>query len=67
MLHTHTAVAVTVASCVRGERLPATAEALAQARPEVDLEMVREVFHEAATLLHKGLALDGLGVKSTCA
>ena len=38
----------------------ATAEAVAQARPEVDLEMAREVFHEAATLLHNGLALDGL-------
>ena len=38
----------------------ATAEAVAAARPEVDLEMAREVFHEAATLLHNGLALDGL-------
>src|SRR5215469_8343396 len=38
----------------------ATAEAEAKARPEVDLEMAREVFHEAATLLHNGLALDGL-------
>ena len=38
----------------------ATAETVAQARPEVDLEMAREVFHEAATLLHNGLALDGL-------
>lgn len=38
----------------------ATAEAVAQARPEVDLEMAREVFHEAATLLHNGLALDDL-------
>jgi hypothetical protein len=38
----------------------ATAEAVAQARPEVDPEMAREVFHEAATLLHNGLALDGL-------
>jgi hypothetical protein len=38
----------------------ATAEAVVQARPEVDLEMAREVFHEAATLLHNGLALDGL-------
>jgi hypothetical protein len=37
-----------------------TAEAVAQARPEVDLEMAREVFHEAATLLYDGLALDGL-------
>src|SRR3954462_15132243 len=38
----------------------ATAEAVAQARPEVDLEMAREVFHEVATLLYNGLALDGL-------
>jgi hypothetical protein len=38
----------------------ATAEAVAQARPEVDLEMAREVFQEAATLFHNGLALDGL-------
>ena len=38
----------------------ATAEAVAQARPEVDLEMAREVFQEAATLLYDGLALDGL-------
>ena len=38
----------------------ATAEAVAQARPGVDLEMAREVFGEAATLLHNGLALDGL-------
>ena len=36
------------------------AEAVAQARPEVDLEMAREVFREAAILLHNGLALDGL-------
>ena len=38
----------------------ATAEAVALARPEVDLELAREVFLEAATLLHNGLALDGL-------
>ena len=38
----------------------ATAEAVAQERPEVDLAMAREVFQEAATLLHDGLALDGL-------
>ncbi|MGZ5405832.1 MAG: hypothetical protein ACXWDL_14355 [Nocardioides sp.] len=36
------------------------AEAAALARPEVDLEMAREVLHEAATLLHNGLVLDGL-------
>jgi len=38
----------------------ATAEEVARARPEVDPEMAREVFLEAATLLHNGLALDGL-------
>jgi hypothetical protein len=38
----------------------AAAEAVARARPEVDLEMAREVFSEAATLLDNGLALDGL-------
>lgn len=42
------------------DQLLATAEAVAQARPEVDLEMAREVFLEAATLLYNGLALDGL-------
>jgi hypothetical protein len=36
------------------------AEAVARERPEVDLEIAREVFVEAATLLHNGLALDGL-------
>jgi hypothetical protein len=38
----------------------ATADAVAQARPEVDLDMAREVFQEAATLLHNSLALDDL-------
>lgn len=38
----------------------ATADATALARPEVDLEMAREVFGEAATLLHNSLTLDGL-------
>ena len=42
------------------DQLMATAEAVAQARPEVDLEIAREVFLEAATLLDNGLALDGL-------
>ena len=37
-----------------------TAEAVVQARPETDPEMVREVFHEVATMLDNGLALDGL-------
>ena len=38
----------------------ATAEAVARERPEVDPEMAREVFYEAAILLDDGLALDGL-------
>jgi hypothetical protein len=42
------------------DQFMATAETVAAARPEVDLEMAREVFQEAATLLHNGLALDGL-------
>ena len=42
------------------DQLLATAEAVARERPEVDLEMAREVFLEAATLLHDGLVLDEL-------
>lgn len=38
----------------------ATAEAVAKERPEVDLELAREVFHEAATMLDNSLVLDGL-------
>jgi hypothetical protein len=38
----------------------ATAESVARERPEVDLEMAREVFREVATILYNGLALDGL-------
>jgi hypothetical protein len=38
----------------------AAAEETARTRPEVDPELAREVFLEAATLLHDGLALDGL-------
>jgi hypothetical protein len=38
----------------------ATAETVARDRPEVDLDMAREVFLEAATLLDNSLALDGL-------
>lgn len=40
--------------------LLATAESVAAERPDVDLELAREVFLEAATLLDNGLALDGL-------
>jgi len=42
------------------DQLLATAERVARERPEVDLDLAREVFLEAATLLHNGLALDGL-------
>src|SRR3954462_10716423 len=38
----------------------ATAEAVVRARPEVDPDLAREIFQEAATLLDNGLALDGL-------
>ena len=37
-----------------------TAEEAARARPSVDPDMIREIFVEAATMLHNGLALDGL-------
>ncbi len=42
------------------DQLLATAESVARERPEVDLELAREVFLEVATLLHNGLVLDGL-------
>ncbi|QIK66368.1 hypothetical protein G7072_08355 [Nocardioides sp. HDW12B] len=47
------------------ERFMATAEAVARERPEVDPDLAREVFEEAATLLHDGLALDGLDSHDT--
>ena len=49
------------------EQFMAAADAVALARPGVDLEMAREVFQEAATLLHNGLALDGLDEHDTAA
>ena len=42
------------------DQLLETAQEVARARPDVDPELAREVFQEAATLLHDGLALDGL-------
>jgi hypothetical protein len=42
------------------DQLLATAERVADERPEVDRDMAREVFEEAATLLYNGLALEGL-------
>ena len=47
------------------DRFMATAESVADARPEVDADMAREVFLEAATLLDNGLALDGLDEHDT--
>ena len=42
------------------DRFLATADRVAAERPDVDLEMAREVFTEVATLLYNGLALDDL-------
>ena len=42
------------------ERFAATAAEVADARPQVDPAMVREIFDDAATMLHNGLALDHL-------
>jgi hypothetical protein len=42
------------------DRFAATAVAVAAARPRVDSAMVREIFDDAATMLHNGLALDHL-------
>lgn len=42
------------------DQLLRTAEEVARERPEVDLDLAREIFLEAATLLHNGLVLDGL-------
>lgn len=42
------------------DQLLRTADDVARGRPDVDLALAREVFLEAATLLHNGLVLDGL-------
>jgi len=42
------------------DRFLVTAEEAARERPQVDPEMIREVFREVATVLDDGLALDGL-------
>ena len=42
------------------DRFLTTAQTLLQDRPELDAEIVREIFLEAATLLDNGLVLDGL-------
>ena len=41
-------------------RFAATATAVTEARPQVDSAMIREIFDDAATMLHNGLALDHL-------
>ena len=42
-----------------------TAEQVVQDRPEVDPDMIREIFLEVATTLDDGLALDGLDEHDT--
>ena len=42
------------------DRFSATADTVAAARPSVDPSMIREIFDDAATMLHNGLALDHL-------
>lgn len=42
------------------DRFMAAAEAVARDRADVDPDLAREVFEEVATMLHNGLALDGL-------
>ena len=49
------------------DRLMQAAEQVADERPDVDREMAREVFVEAATLLHDGLVLNGLDEHDTAA
>lgn len=41
------------------------ADEAARTRPTVDPELIREIFVEAATMLHNGLALDGLDEHDT--
>lgn len=45
--------------------LLAAADTVARERAEVDADLARELLGEAATLLHNGLALDGLGAADT--
>jgi hypothetical protein len=44
-----------------------TAEEVARTRPEVEPELVREIFSDVATMLYNGLALDGLDEHDTAA
>ncbi|MGY1714716.1 hypothetical protein ACI78R_09685 [Geodermatophilus sp. SYSU D01106] len=48
-------------------RFRAAAEAVARERPDVDADAAREVFAEAAGLLHDGLVLDDLDDADTAA
>jgi hypothetical protein len=43
----------------------AAADAVARVRPEVDVDLARELMGEAAVMLHNGLALDGLDASDT--
>lgn len=45
--------------------LLATADLIAPVHPEIDVATLREIFVEAATLLHDGLALEGLDEHDT--
>lgn len=47
------------------DRFLVTAEKVVRERPEVDAEMIREIFLEVATTLDDGLALDGLDEHDT--
>ena len=47
------------------EPFMATADEAIAARPEVDPEMIREIFTDAASMLHNSLALDGLDEHDT--
>jgi hypothetical protein len=47
------------------ESFMAAAEQAARDRPHVDPEMIREIFTDAASMLHNSLALDGLDERDT--
>ncbi len=49
------------------DRFRTTADAVAEERPDVDLELAREIFDEVATMLYDGLVLDGLDEHDTAA
>ena len=43
----------------------AAADTVVATRPDVDVDLARELMAEAATMLHNGLALDGLDEQDT--